>query len=47
MTSQQGKILFLQKQLANMFDVKIHLDLHDCIYFLRKFPSVQENFIKI
>ena len=27
-TSQQGKIPFLQKQLANKFDVKIHLDLY-------------------
>ena len=26
MTSPQGKIVFLQKQLANIFDVKIHLD---------------------
>ena len=28
MTSQQGKILFLKKQLANMFDVKILRDLY-------------------
>ena len=24
----QGKIRFLKKQLANMFNVKIHLDLY-------------------
>ena len=28
MTSQQGKIRFLKKQLANMFDVKILRDLY-------------------
>ena len=28
MTSQQGKILFLKKQLANIFNVQIHLDLY-------------------
>ena len=30
MTSQQGKILFLKKQLANMLDVKIRI----CMYVL-------------
>ena len=28
MTSQQGKILLLIKQLANTFNIKIHLDFY-------------------
>ena len=30
MTSQPGKIIFLKKQLANISNVKIHLDLYAC-----------------
>ena len=28
MTSKTGEMIFLKKQLANMFNVKIHLDLY-------------------
>ena len=34
MTSQQGKILFLKKQLANMFDVEILRDLYTCTSYI-------------
>ena len=34
MTSQPGKIIFLKKQLANMFNVKIHLDLYACTSYV-------------
>ena len=55
MTSQQGKILFLKKQLANMFDVKILRDLY--IYtsyinyevlkiFLLEFNKLTASFIE-
>ena len=45
MTSQQGKILFLKKQLANMFDVKIHRDLY--IYTFCKIAKCSRKFIHI
>ena len=34
MMSQPGKIIFLKKQLANMFNVKIYLDLYACISYV-------------
>ena len=35
MTSQQGKIRFLQKQLVKTFNVKNHLDLHIHISYVK------------
>ena len=34
MTSQPGKIIFLKKQLANMFNVEIYLDLYACTSYV-------------
>ena len=34
MTSQPSNIIFLKKQLANMSNVKIHLDLYACTSYV-------------
>ena len=46
------KVLFLKKQLENMFNVRIHVCVNVksgfvCIHFLHKLPSVEENCIEI